>query len=150
MIFDKISDDMVNILLRQMGAYSIKTSPAHINIAKFDIGEELRLTYMYEVKEDEIYLQRVSPYPMMIGRIYNEQQVVDIIDTDLKRFKAAYNSSNFAQFIELANYVTTFDKDVENLFLTHNVEKETLNEIEEEMKKLHELITKAANTSPLL
>ena len=69
---NRISDDMVNIMLRQMGAKSIKTSPAHINIAKFDLGEDLKITYMYEVKEEEIYLQRVSPYPMMIGKIYNE------------------------------------------------------------------------------
>ena len=54
MIRSKISDDMVTISLRQMGAISIKTSPAHINIAKFEIGEEFRITYMYEVKEEEI------------------------------------------------------------------------------------------------
>lgn len=104
MIRNKISDDMVNIMLRQMGAFSIKTTPAHINIAKFDIGEDLRITYMYEVKEEEIYLQRISPYPMMIGKIYNEQQVVDIIAMDLERFKSAYNSSNFSKFVEIANY----------------------------------------------
>ena len=61
-----VSDDMINLVLRQMGAVSIKTSPAYINIAKFEIGN-LRLTYMYEVKEEDIYLQRISPYPMMIG-----------------------------------------------------------------------------------
>ena len=71
MISNKISDDMINIMLRQMGADSIKTTPAHINIAKFFIGEDLRITYMYEVKEEEVYLQRVNPYPMMIGKIYN-------------------------------------------------------------------------------
>ena len=48
-----VSDDMINLVLRQMGAVSIKTSPAYINIAKFEIGN-LRLTYMYEVKEEDI------------------------------------------------------------------------------------------------
>ena len=66
-----VSDDMINIMLRQMGAISIKTSPAYINIAKFEIGD-LKLTYMYEVRDEDIYLQRVSPYPLMIGKIYNE------------------------------------------------------------------------------
>ena len=92
-----VSDDMINVMLRQMGAVSIKTSPAYINIAKFEIGD-LRVTYMYEAKEEDIYLQRVSPYPMMIGKIYNEQQVVEIIAADLRKFRNAYNSSNFSKF----------------------------------------------------
>ena len=136
--------------LRQAGAVSIKTSPAHINIAKFVIGEEVRLTYMYEVKEEEIYLQRISPYPMMIGKIYNEQQVVDIIKLDLQKFQSAYNSTNFNKFIELASYVTTFNKDIENLFMTHNVPREKLEQIEEEMSKLHQLIEDATENTPLL
>lgn len=141
---------MINVMLRQAGAVSIKTSPAHINIAKFVIGEEVRLTYMYEVKEEEIYLQRVSPYPMMIGKIYNEQQVVDIIKLDLQKFQSAYNSTNFNKFIELASYVTTFNKDIENLFMTHNVPREKLEQIEEEMTKLHQLIEDATENTPLL
>ena len=92
---NRVSDDMINVMLRQMGAASIKTTPAHINVAKFLIGDDLRLTYMYEVKEEEIYLQRISPYPMMIGKIYNEQQVVDIISGDLKKFKSAYKDVRF-------------------------------------------------------
>ena len=141
---------MINVMLRQAGAVSIKTSPAHINIAKFVIGEEVRLTYMYEVKEEEIYLQRISPYPMMIGKIYNEQQVVDIIKLDLQKFQSAYNSTNFNKFIELASYVTTFNKDIENLFMTHNVPREKLEQIEEEMSKLHQLIEDATVNTPLL
>ncbi len=141
---------MINVMLRQAGAVSIKTSPAHINIAKFVIGEEVRLTYMYEVKEEEIYLQRISPYPMMIGKIYNEQQVVDIIKLDLQKFQSAYNSTNFNKFIELASYVTTFNKDIENLFMTHNVPREKLEQIEEEMTKLHQLIEDATENTPLL
>ncbi|MFR7990485.1 MAG: hypothetical protein ACLU5F_07800 [Anaerovoracaceae bacterium] len=150
MIRSKVSDDMINVMLRQAGAVSIKTSPAHINIAKFVIGEEVRLTYMYEVKEEEIYLQRISPYPMMIGKIYNEQQVVDIIKLDLQKFQSAYNSTNFNKFIELASYVTTFNKDIENLFMTHNVPREKLEQIEEEMSKLHQLIEDATENTPLL
>ena len=147
---NRSSDDMVNIMLRQMGAKSIKTSPAHINIAKFDLGEDLKITYMYEVKEEEIYLQRVSPYPMMIGKIYNEQQIVDIIGTDLRKFQSAYNSTNFTKFIDVANSLATFDKEIENLFMTHNVERENLVKIEEEMQKLHTLIAEITEVSPLL
>lgn len=144
-----VSDDMINLVLRQMGAVSIKTSPAYINIAKFEIGN-LRLTYMYEVKEEDIYLQRISPYPMMIGKIYNEQQVVEIIANDMKKFKNAYSSSNFSKFISIANDVVSFDKEIENLFMSHNVSKEDLEEIEQMMDKVHDKLSELMEKSPLL
>lgn len=150
MIRSKISDDMVNISLRQMGAISIKTSPAHISIAKFEISEEFRITYMYEVKEEEIYLQRISPYPMMIGKIYNEQQVVDIIQMDLKKFQAAYRSSNFPKFLQLSNNMSTFNKEVENLFMTRNVPGDDLEKLDQEFSRLHEMIEEIAGKAPLL
>ena len=144
-----VSDDMINLILRQMGAVSIKTSPAYINIAKFEIGN-LRLTYMYEVKEEDIYLQRISPYPMMIGKIYNEQQVVEIIANDLKKFKNACSSSNFSKFISIANDVVSFDKEIENLFMSHNVSKEDLEEVEQMMDKVHDKLSELMEKSPLL
>ena len=139
MIRDTISDDLVNIQLRQMGAASIKTTPGYINIAKFEIGDGVKVTYLYELKENEIYLQRVSPYPMMIGKLYHEQQVVDIIETDLKKFKAAYISSNFSTFLEL-----------ESLFLHHNVEREDLEKIDRDLKNLRSLISQIGEESPSL
>lgn len=144
-----VSDDMINLVLRQMGAVSIKTSPAYINIAKFEIGN-LRLTYMYEVKEEDIYLQRISPYPMMIGKIYNEQQVVEIIANDLKKFKNACSSSNFSKFISIANDVVSFDKEIENLFMSHNVSKKDLEEVEQMMDKVHDKLSELMEKSPLL
>lgn len=140
---------MINVMLRQMGAVSIKTSPAYINIAKFEIGD-LRVTYMYEAKEEVIYLQRVSPYPMMIGKIYNEQQVVEIIAADLRKFRNAYNSSNFSKFLHIANDVVTVDREMENLFMRHNVAKEDLEEIETMMDKIHDKLAEMTKNSPLL
>ncbi len=150
MFRSNMSNDMINIRLKQLGAASIKTSPAHINIAKFEIAEDLRITYMYEVKEEEIYLQRVNPYPLMIGKIYNEQQVVDIIELDLKKFRAAYQSSCFVQFLRLTNGVAFFNKEIENLFMTHNVPGEKLDVLEEHIRKLHDVIADIAENTPPL
>lgn len=150
MIRSNMSNDMINIRLRQLGAVSIKTSPAHINIAKFEVAEDLRISYMYEVKEEEIYLQRINPYPLMIGKIYNEQQVVDIIEMDLKKFRSAYQSSCFPQFVKLTSGVVTFNKEIENLFMMHNVPAEELDKLEEQIEKLHEVILEIAKDSPLL
>lgn len=146
---NRVSDDMINVMLRQMGAASIKTTPTHINVAKFLIGDDLRLTYMYEVKEEEIYLQRISPYPMMIGKIYNEQQVVDIISGDLKKFKSAYKDVNFNKFLEVINNAVTFDKEIENLFMNHGVSKEDLDIIENEVSHIHDMIEEITSKSKI-
>ena len=133
MIRDTISDDLVNIQLRQMGAASIKTTPGYINIAKFEIGDGVKVTY-----------------PMMIGKLYNEQQVVDIIDSDLKKFKAAYISSNFSTFLDLAKDILTVNKELESLFLHHNVEREDLEKIDNELKNLRSLLGQIGEESPVL
>lgn len=150
MIKDTISEDMVNLLLRQMGAVSIKTSPAYINIVKFEIGSDVKITYLYETKEDEIYLQRVCPYPMMIGKLYNEQQIVDFIDLDLRKFRSAHESSNFNQFVDTAKSILSMNAEVENLFLFHNVDKDALKQIDEEVTRLRELVNRVSKESPVL
>ncbi len=150
MMRDTISDDMVNILLRQMGAVSVKTAPAYINIAKFEISADLKVTYLYEIKETEIYLQRVSPYPMMIGKLYNEQQVVDFISMDLKKFKSAYGSSNFSQFVEAERSIHSMNMELENLFMFHNVDGEELARINKEVAALRDLVAQVAKESPSL
>ena len=87
---------------------------------------------------------------MMIGEIYNEQQVVEIIANDLKKFKNAYSSSNFSKFISIANDVVSFDKEIENLFMSHNVSKEDLEEVEQMMDKVHDKLSELMEKSPLL
>lgn len=144
-----VSDDMINVMLRQMGAVSIKTSPAYISIAKFEIGE-LRLTYMYEVKDEHIYLQRVDPYPMMIGKIYNDQQVVEIIAADLQKFKNAYNSSNFSRFLHIASDMSSINVEIENLFMRHNVSKADLERIDAMMDSLHDKLSEMEEDSPFI
>ena len=148
MIREKFSDDMVNVMLRQLGATSLKTSPAYINIAKFEIAANMKVTYLYEMKEDEIYLQRVSPYPMMIGKLYNEQQIVDFIKADLQKFKEASCSSNFSAYIGGAKSVQSLIMELENLFMSHNVGKEDLQKINENLEQLHELVDQVAQNSP--
>ncbi len=145
----EVSDDMINVMLRQMGAVSIKTTPAYISIAKFEIGD-IRLTYMYEVKDENIYLQRVDPYPMMIGKIYNDQQVVEIIAADLERFRNAYNSSNFSRFLHIAGDMSSVNMEIENLFMRHNVSKADLEKIDAMMEEIHGKLKEMKATSPLI
>lgn len=141
MLKETTSDEMVNMMMRQFGANSIKTFPAHVNIVKFDIGPDLRVSYIYEIKEEAgIFLQRVSPCPMVIGKIYNEQDVINIIQEDLNKFRAAYESSKFSTFINLATSSISLEKEIENLFLQHRVSKENLEMLDQQLDKTHRLI----------
>lgn len=148
MMKDTISNDMINIVLRQMGATTIKTKPAHITIAKFELNDSFRITYLYEIKENEgAYLQRVDPYPMMMGKLYNEEDIVTLIKRDLNKFKSAQNSTNFTKFLEVASHVAAFEKEIENLFLLNNVSAENLDKIDSEMNNVHKLIDDIASSS---
>lgn len=141
MIKDTISDDVINIVLRQVGAKSIKTTPAHVNVVKFDIGRDVTVTYLYEIKENgEIYLQRVSPYQMMIGKFFNDQSLINMIKSDISSFRNAYNSSNYDKFVKVINSHLRFGKEVESLFIDHNVSPEDLDLIHNEFEKVHQLI----------
>ncbi|MEA4921864.1 MAG: hypothetical protein VB031_00705 [Eubacteriaceae bacterium] len=145
------SDEMINMVLRQMGAASIKTTPGHINIAKFPITPEMIITYMYDIEDAEgIYLQRIEPYPKRIGKLYSEQDLINIISGDLRKFKAAAKSSNYDKFIKVAGNVLSFDREIENLFLMHNVAGADLEKLDEKIDEIHMLIKEVAERSELM
>ena len=59
-------------------------------------------------------------------------------------------SSNFEKFLELASDLTMLDRKIEDLFLTRKVPKEALEELDEEMKKIHITLQEITERGPLL
>ena len=147
----RVSEDMVNMVLKQKGASSIKSLPSYVNIVKFEEDCGIKLTYVYQINEGEgIYLQRMAPYPMRIGMIYNEQDLIDFITRDVHRFRCAHDSSNFSKFIRLTNELATLDRRIENVFMMRNVSGEDLDKVEKAFFYLDELISDIEQKSPLL
>lgn len=145
------SDEMINMILRQMGAVSIKTTPGNINIVKFQVAPQMKVSYMYDVEDEEgIYLQRIEPYPKRIGKLYSEQDLISIISGDLGKFKCAANSSNFAKFLNVAGNVLSFDREIENLFLIRNVAGDDLDKLDKAIDEIYEMIKEISERSPLL
>lgn len=141
MIKDTINDDMINLRLRQLGAKSIKCMPAHINIVKFEISPEVHVTYLYEIKENgEIYLQRVNPYLMMMGRLFTDQSLISMIEKDIELFRNAVHSSNYEKFIQLINAHTRLGKNLENLFISHNIIPDDLENIHNQLEESLQLV----------
>lgn len=148
---ENVANDIVNMMLKQLGATSVKTTPAKITVVKFEIGHDFRLSYLFEVHKDECtYLQRVAPYPMMLGKFYAEQDIVDYIEKDYRKFCRAYGSSKFDKYLELVNDLTMFDRKMEELFLTRRVPSEALEELDSEMKNIHATLAEITEREPLL
>lgn len=131
MITSSFSGDVINVSLRQIGASSIKeVRNGILYIAKFELTEELCVTYVFNVtKRDKYYLQRVSPYPISYGDFEGAGEVVEFIRRDIKKFRNAINSHNFPRFLQTANEMVQLSHAIELLFLERNVSAEDIDSL---------------------
>lgn len=157
---DRTGNDIVVMMLKQMGAFSIKTTPAKVTIVKFLVEDEenldehpersLKLTYVFEARDGEsTYLSRVAPYPMVLGLFFGEQDVIDYIRKDLARFKRACTSSQFGNFLRLAEDMSHFNRELEHLFLERKTSDESIQYLDANVKKLQEALDQIKGDSPL-
>ncbi|KGF08713.1 hypothetical protein HMPREF1635_06735 [Clostridiales bacterium S5-A14a] len=148
MFNDTFNDDMINIVLRQAGADSIKTHLAHINIVTFQIAPDVKVTYVYEIKENgEIYVERTSPYPMLLGRMFDESALIEIIKNDVASFKNAYNSKNYDAYLQLVKSHIRFQLAAEDLFMKHNVDADDLDDLHSTYERLHQQLEEVKSRS---
>lgn len=148
---DRVISDMINMMVKQLGATTVKTMPAHINIYEFEINDELTIKYMLDLRRDHaMYLRRVNPYPMLLGKFYGETDVVDFIRRDIAKFKNASKTDKFNQFIELTDNLTQFNREIEQLFLNRKVPTAAFEEFSEEMERIRETIEQIARECPML
>lgn len=97
-----------------------------------------------------MYLHRVSPYPIMLGKFYGETDIVDYMKRDLQKFRRAHESGNFASFLDLTEDLTQFNRQIEQLFLNRNVPEAAFRELADEMKNVRATIKQMAEECPML
>ncbi|MEG0918795.1 MAG: hypothetical protein RR967_02035 [Anaerovoracaceae bacterium] len=145
---DNISNDLIKIAFRQLGAKEIKTTTTKMNVIIFEINEKLTVSYLCNAKDEEkIYLQRIEPYPIRHIKFESVDHIIDFVTEDIARFKNATNSSNYDLFLEIADKVYRVDTEVEHLFLNHNVNRENLEHIDDNLGWLLEKIAESRNQS---
>ena len=116
--------DTVETRLRYIGATEIRKINGILYFIEFDIEEDLKVVYTYNINsKDKYFLQRVKPYPIPEGVFEKEHEIVKFIEQDIKKFKNAKNSNNFKLFLSLTKKVNTIYGDMEKLFLNYNVDK---------------------------
>ncbi len=146
----KINNDIVashhRLKLQQYGGIvnQINSKVCYVNFKVGDIDVE----YVYNVNHhDKFFIERIKPYPEPLDTFTNEKAVVDQILDDVERFKVANNSKNIKEFININKSLNNLIRMFEDLYLYYNVPKEGAdeisNEIEEIMKKVHELSEKS-------
>ena len=86
----------------------------------------------------------------MLGKFYGETDIVDYMKRDLQKFRCAYESDNFASFLDLTEDLTQFNRQIEQLFLNRNVPEAAFRELANEMKNVHATIKQMAAECPML
>jgi hypothetical protein len=120
-----IRHDICKDELKKMGTEFIDIQGI-MSLVKFDING-YKISYAYHVNEDNTYLlERLKPYFISVGYYEYEEDIVDVIRTDIDQFKNAMRSSNFEQFIELDNHLSKLVRLFEDLYLYYNIKKEDL------------------------
>lgn len=148
---DKVASDMIDMMMKQLGATSIKNMPAHINVYEFEVNGQLAIKYMLDLRRDHaMYLRRVNPYPMLLGKFYGETDVVEFIRRDISKFKNASKTDKFSKFLELADNLTQFNREIEQLFLNRRVPTAAFEEFSEEMEHIRATIEQIARDCPML
>lgn len=130
-----VSGDYINMLLRQMGATEIKHFDSKMNIVNFDLGDGLQISYVYNItRKGKYFLQRMRPYSLVEGFYATEEEIINFIQKDIKRFKNAQKSSNFNRFLLISHLGHHVSSHIEELFLNYNVPEEKLKKIEKQLE----------------
>ena len=143
MIKSSISADMLGLSLRQMGA-NIQVNSSKILFVEFKISEKLTVSYFCNIRdEDQVYLQRIEPYPVRNFRFEEVENILKFIKIDVTLFANASQSSNFPLFLDIidANYYVR--KEIEHLFLLKNVPHGLLEDL---LKKNNDILEQIKNS----
>lgn len=124
------SSDFINMNLRQMGATEIKAVGSKMHLVTFELSETVTVSYVYNItRKDKFFLQRAEPYAIIKGKFADENEIVDFIQKDITAFRNAACSHNYEKFSSIGKKLTELVGNVEELFLTCNVDGELLEDV---------------------
>lgn len=142
-----VKGDTIEARLRCLGAHDIQQVQGILYFVSFDIdGTEVSYTYNINTK-NKYFLQRIKPYPLPEGIFSDEEQVVEFIKRDLKKFSNAHYSHNFNHFIDVTQMIHITTKELETFFLNYNVDKECLDKLSHELEAIRKIIHEAKGRS---
>lgn len=72
---------------------------------------------------------------MIHGKFASDREILEFIQSDLKRFVNAKNSKNFDTFLLISHLGHHVTENIEKLFLNYNVDPNKLEGIQEKMEE---------------
>lgn len=129
--------DTIETRLRYLGATDIQAVQGTLYFVTFKFEDNIEVSYTYNINtKNKYFLQRIKPYPLPEGIFSDEEQVVEFIKRDFKKFKNAKNSRNFSQFLELTNTMNLVLHDMESFFLNYNVDRQHIDQLIRDLSKM--------------
>ncbi|MCQ4636959.1 hypothetical protein NE619_09465 [Anaerovorax odorimutans] len=130
MVKNSASSDFINMNLRQLGAASIQAIGSKMHLVTFEISDTVKVSYIYNVtRKDKFFLQRTEPYAIAKGKFADENEIVEFIQKDIESFRNAAGSRNFEKFSAIGKKLSNMIQNVEEMFLTCNVDGELLEDV---------------------
>lgn len=146
---DKVGHDIIKMMLKQLGAVSIESKSAKVIKVKYQIGEAIELKYLLEEDEESVYINRVSPYPILLGKFFGEVDVVQYIKKDIEKFKKAYNGKQIEIYMDIMSNLALMNHEMEQIFLNYETDDSFMKELKESTEKSTEILYKMAKDREL-
>lgn len=132
--------------LRELGC-KVKSIQGIMFFVKYE-SKELKISYLYHItKNNKYFLERIKPYVVVAGEFGTEEDVVKAISIDLEQFQNAYKSSHFDEFISIDTSISDTVARFEDLFLYYNLTQEDIDLLNQEIRKINDLLIEIKNRS---
>lgn len=137
------------IKLQQMGA-KVNVINSTLCYVNFDISGFI-LQYVYNVNhKGNYFLERTRPYPLAMQELDSEKGIVDLIKTDVEKFKNALKCHHIDSFINIARRINHTFENFEETFLNYNIPAEKVESIFEKIRELESGLEDIRNTAKKL
>ena len=132
--------------LIQMGA-KVEQINSKMCYIKFII-EGIPVEYVYNLnKKNKYFLERIKPYPLAIRSYEKVEDIVNVIEVDVRQFRNVVKSKNVQSFVNITNEFIGIIKRFEDLILYYNVPAEEVGVIMSKIDEINQEITKTKETA---
>jgi hypothetical protein len=132
--------------LIQMGA-KVEQINSKMCYIRFVI-DGISVEYVYNLnKKNQYFLERIKPYPLAIRSYEKVEDIVNVIEVDVKQFKNVVKSKNVQSFVNITNEFIDIIKRFEDLMLYYNVPADKVELIMGKIREINEEIKNTKETS---
>lgn len=142
---DGVNGEVIDMMLRQLGAEKIMKVSSNMHIATFDLGDGFEVSYVFNITHgNKYFLQRMKPYSMVHGKFASYREIIDYITNDICKFRKAKEVNGIYHFMTVEKEVEDVKERLEHIYLYHDVSHAQFNELRDDVDAL---LKKLENTN---